>query len=156
MFSCLVLVILVGVGLIAFGLSQPVAIIGAIILGTLANIVIVSLVLKLRSPKRRLFAYQPMSSPETAGDLMKYLETLAASEKWDWWSESQRDSFFAQCSYDDSLENAALEAVDRFRALVRGEIPKGPGILDLAVMRDELRAIAAIIRHNLDRFSTTQ
>ncbi len=87
---------------------------------------------------------------DTFGKLADFLDSTACAESWRSEFDRPLDMFVHQRSYDESLENVALEAAQQLKAELQGirarKISAEIRILSLDALRKEIQAIARDLR----------
>ncbi len=96
-----------------------------------------------------LVPYTLQTYPENLPPFSEFLDQIAAASAWRDEFDSQLVGAKGRRTYDDELENVAIELAERYRSILRGVPPRKGRVkrsFDLEELRAELRAIARDIR----------
>jgi len=88
--------------------------------------------------------------PDTAGPLASWIDSLAGCSDWQEAQETKLKLFQGTHGFDDGLETAAINAAERFRALLGTVSHEQSNTHELEKLRLELQMIARDIRTSMD------
>ncbi len=90
-----------------------------------------------------------MTYPENFPPLAELLDQIIPASAWSGEFDSQLGGAKARRTYDDGLENVAIELIESYRDMLRGVPPRKRRVkpkLSIDELRGELRAVAGDIR----------